>query len=314
LNSPGPEYETCASFGTMILNDDLNAIAYINDLCNRLGLDTITCGATAAFLMDCWENKLIGPEDTDGLEFAWGNVEAVVGLVKKIAAREGLGDRAADGSRALAQSIGARAVDLAVIVKGLELPMHDPRAFHGLGLAYMNSNRGACHLQHAVQAVEQGMVAWPEAGLEEDYAAAASAGKAKMVAICEDIGQIANAACICHFVFWAMGIKPLLQGLNAVAGLQWDLAAFLAAGRRSWLLKRGLNNLMGVTVADDRLPLKVVTPLDEGMAAGSVPDAELMRKEYYAHRGLDVDGVPKREVLTAAGLSSLADMLDYRPD
>ena len=308
-HGPGPEYETCASFGTMILNDDLAAIAHINDLCNRLGLDTITCGATAAFLMDCWEKGLIDGGDTDGLQFTWGNIDAVIGLIKKVALREGFGDRAAAGSWALAQSIGPQAVDLAVTVKGLELPMHDPRGFHGQGLAYMNSNRGACHLQHTVQAVEQGMVAWPEAGLEEDYPATASAGKAKMVAICEDIGQMANAACICQFVFWAMGLKPFLDGLNAVSGSEWDLTTFLAAGRRSWLLKRGLNNLMGVTVADDRLPSKVLTPLEDGMAAGSVPDEDLMRKEYYAYRGLDANGIPEKEVLADAGLGYLADML-----
>lgn len=309
-NSPGPEYETCASFGTLILNDDLTAIAHINDLCNRLGLDTITCGATAAFLMDCWEKELIDGGDTDGLQFTWGNIDAVIGLIKKIAVREGFGDRAAAGSWALAQSIGPRAVDLAVAVKGLELPMHDPRGFHGQGLAYMNSNRGACHLQHTVQAVEQGMVAWPEAGLEEDYPATESAGKAKMVAICEDIGQMANAACICQFVFWAMGLKPLLDGLNTVTGRNWDLATFLAAGRRSWLLKRGLNNLMGVTAADDRLPVKILTPLEDGMAAGSVPDENVMRKEYYAYRGLDDKGFPKRDVLEDAGLGFLADKLN----
>ena len=83
-HGPGPEYETCASFGTMILNDDLAAIAHINDLCNRLGLDTITCGATAAFLMDCWEKGLIDGGDTDGLEFTWGNIDAVIGWLKKL--------------------------------------------------------------------------------------------------------------------------------------------------------------------------------------------------------------------------------------
>jgi aldehyde:ferredoxin oxidoreductase len=309
LKGPGPEYETCASFGTMILNDDLKAIAYINDLCNRLGMDTITCGATAAFLMDCWENELIGPEDTDGLTFSWGNIDAVIELVKKIAAREGIGDRAAVGSQALAESIGASAIDLAATVKGLELPMHDPRAFHGQGLAYMNSNRGACHLQHTVQAVEQGMVSWPEAGLEEDYPALVSEGKARMVAISEDIGQMVNAACICHFVFWAMGLDPLIAGLNAVTGFGWGLSQLLSTGRRSWLLKRGLNNLMGVTARDDRLPPKVLTPLEEGLAAGSKPDQDLMKKDYYAYRGLDSNGIPEKQVLLDAGLEFLAESL-----
>jgi len=164
---PGPEYETCASFGTMIMNDDLNAVAHANELCNRLGLDTITCGATIAFMMDCYANGLLSLQDLDGLDLIWANVDAALAMVKKIAYREGFGDRAAEGSQALAASIGEAAEKYAVTVKGLELPMHDPRGFHGLGLAYMNSNRGACHLQHTVQAVEQGMVAWPEVGLDE---------------------------------------------------------------------------------------------------------------------------------------------------
>ncbi len=166
-------------------------------------------------------------EDLDGLELTWGNMEAVVAMVKKIAFREGFGERAAEGSQALAADIGGPAAEFVVTVKKLELPMHDPRAFHGLGLAYMNSNRGACHLQHSVQAVEQGMVSWPGIGLEDDYPATVSNGKAKMVCICEDIGQMANAVCICHFVHWAMGFTHLLNGFNAVTGYGFDLQTFL---------------------------------------------------------------------------------------
>ena len=310
---PGPEYETCAAFGTMVLNDNLEAVAHINDLCNRLGLDTITCGATIAFMMECYEKGLLSRKDLDGLELGWGNVEAVVAMVKKIAHREGVGDRAAEGSRVLAESIGEAAVKLAVTVKGLEVPMHDPRAFHGLGLAYMNSNRGACHLQHSVQAVEQGMVCWPQAGLEEDYAATESAGKAKMVCISENIGQMANAVCVCHFVHWAMGLDNFLDGLNAVTGYELSMEEFMAAGQRSWVLKRALNNIMGVTAEDDRLPLKILTALVDGAAAGSVPDAELMRKQYYEIRGLDERGIPTVQLLVSTGLEFLDQRLEnYR--
>ena len=306
---PGPEYETCATFGTMIMNDDLNAVAYANELCNRLGLDTITCGATLAFMMDCYANGLLSLQDLDGVDMAWGNVDAAIKTVQKIAYREGFGDRAAEGSQALAASIGKDAEKYAVTVKGLELPMHDPRGFHGQGLAYMNSNRGACHLQHAVQAVEQGMVAWPEVGLEEDYAATESAGKAKMVCISENIGQMANAACICQFVHWAMGLDEFLDGFNAVTGYGFDMQELIAAGQRAWVLKRALNNIMGVTAADDRLPQKVLTPTAEGSAAGSVPDEDLMRKEYYEIRGLDEKGFPTFGLLQELGLTFLNEIL-----
>jgi aldehyde:ferredoxin oxidoreductase len=230
-------------------------------------------------------------------------------MVKKIARREGFGDRAAEGSQALAVTIGGEAKNYAVTVKGLELPMHDPRGFHGLGLAYMNSNRGACHLQHTVQAVEPGMVAWPEAGLEEDYAATESTGKAKMVFISENIGQMANATCVCHFVHWAMGLDKFLGGFNAVTGYGLDMAEFIAAGQRAWVFKRALNNLMGITAADDRLPQKVLTPTVEGSAAGSIPDEGLMRREYYEIRGLDERGFPTLNLLQEAGLDFLSDQL-----
>jgi len=307
---PGPEYETIASFGTMIMNDNLNGIAYLNDLCNRQGLDTISCGATVAFIMDCYEKGLLSRTDLDGLDLSWGNVDAVIELVRKIARREGIGDKAALGSRAMAELVSGHAGDLTVTVKGLELPMHDPRAFHGIGLAYMNSNRGACHLQHTVQAVEQGMVAWPEIGLEEDYPATESREKAKMVCISENIGQMANAACVCHFVFWAMGLNNFFAGFNAVTGYDFSTDDFMTTGERAWVLKRALNNMMGVTSRDDRLPKKVLTALTEGAAAGSVPDETLMRREYYQIRGLDPAGIPTPELLNSLGLEFLDERLE----
>jgi len=307
---PGPEYETCATFGTLIMNADLEAVAFLNERCNRLGLDTITCGATVAFVMECFEKGLLGREDLDGLELTWGSVDAAAEMLNRIAARKGFGDRAAEGSRALAAQIGGSAADYTVTVKGLEAPMHDPRAFHGLGLAYMTSNRGACHLQHTVQAVEQGMVAWPEIGLEEDYPATASRGKAKMVSICEDVGQMANTACVCHFVYWAMGLDCFLDGFNSVTGLGFDMQTFMAVGQRAWVLKRALNNIMGVTAEDDRLPKKILTALVDGAAAGSVPDEELMRREYYEIRGLDESGIPTPQLLDSSGLEFLNERLE----
>jgi aldehyde:ferredoxin oxidoreductase len=306
---PGPEYETCATFGTMLMNDNLYAVAYVNELCNRFGLDTITCGATIAFVMEAYEKGLLSRDELDGLDLSWGNMKAVAKLVKKIAHREGFGNRAAEGSRALAKSIGEAAKDLVVTVKGLELPMHDPRAFHGMGLAYMTSNRGACHLQHTVQPVEQGMVAWEDAGFEEDYPATESQGKAKMVDIAENLGQMTNAACMCQFVYWAMGPEHLLDGFNSVTGFNFDMNALLEIGLRAWVLKRSLNNLMGVTEADDKLPTRVLTALAEGMAEGSVPDEALMKKEYYEIRGLSERGFPTPELLDSLNLKCVKEKL-----
>lgn len=300
---PGPEYETCAAFGTMIMNDDLLAVAQANELCNRLGLDTISCGATMAFVMEAYEKGLLTRGDLDGLEMTWGNMEAVLTLVNKIAFRKGFGDRAAEGSQSLAGELGEGAEDFVVAIKGLELPMHDPRAFHGMALAYMSSNRGACHLQHSVQAIEQGVVCWPEAGLKEDYPAQESRGKAEMVYLSENIGQMANAVCVCHFVHWTMGLTNLLKGFNAVTGYEMDLREFLKVGQRSWVLKRALNTIMGVTEKDDRLPRRILTPLTEGGAEGSVPDEGLMKRDYYRIRGLDKKGVPTPRSLTDLGLT-----------
>jgi aldehyde:ferredoxin oxidoreductase len=158
------------------------------------------------------------------------------------------------------------------------------------------------------------MVAWPQIGLKEDYTATESIGKAEMVCTSENIGQMANAACVCHFVHWAMGLENFLDGFNAVTGYGFSMEEFIAAGRRSWVLKRALNNLMGITAADDRLPPKVLTPTAEGSAAGSIPDESLMKKEYYQIRGLDERGFPTIQLLGSLDLEFMQPELDSLPN
>jgi aldehyde:ferredoxin oxidoreductase len=306
---PGPEYETCCTFGTMICNGDLAALIKANELCNRLGLDTISCGATIAFAMECFEKGLLGPAETGGLDLAWGDMQAVISLLPLIARRQGLGALLADGSAGAAARLGGRAADFTVTVKKLELPMHDPRGFHGMGLAYAYSSRGACHLQHAVLPVEQGFISLPELGLKDDYIGQSSQGKAAMVAICEDYGLLLNCVCQCHFVNFATPPAELLAALNAATGWTFNLDGLLECGRRIWQLKRGLVNLMGVRDEADRLPGRVMSALEEGGAAGSVPDLELMKREYKQIRGLDSDGIPRREILLGLGLPTLAQRL-----
>ena len=159
---PGPEYETVAAFGTMCLNPSLESISKANDICNRLGMDTISCGATIAFAIECYEKGLITDKDTDGMKLEWSNPEMIVQLTEKIGKREGIGNMLAEGSQIAAELIGGNAKDFLTTVKGLESPMHDPRASHGYGLAYAVSPRGACHMASLDYPMEGGMMYLPE--------------------------------------------------------------------------------------------------------------------------------------------------------
>ena len=306
---PGPEYETCGAFGTMLGNPRLDGVCKVNEHCNKLGLDTITGGCTISFAMDCFEQGILTTADTDGLELTWGNIDAAIELVQKIAKREGFGDVLADGSAAAAVKIGKGSAELLATVKGLEIPMHDPRGAHGLGLAYMMSPIGASHMQHVNDAVERGLTSYPEVGMEDFYEGQTSEGKAELVKLTEDVGQPLNSMVLCQFIAWCLDTNDFAEMLNTVTGFDYDSASFTACGERIWLAKRTINVLFGVGVDDDVLPKKILTAVTDGPAEGSVPDMEKMRSEYYALRGLDAAGKPTREALEKVGLTDMAEKL-----
>ena len=306
---PGPEYETCCSFGTLMMNYDLAGVIKANEWCNRYGMDTISCGATIALAMEAFDKGLITEKDTDGIELTWGNITGAISLIHKIAKQEGIGAVLSEGSREAAKRLGKGAEEFAVEVKGLEVPMHDPRGFHGMGLAYMTSIRGACHLMHLALGVEQGISTYTEAGFQENYIGQTSEGKAEMIKLCEDFGLPCNSLLICEYVAWTLSANELAEMVRVTTGFDFTLKDLLACGERTWLLKRGLGNMMGVRSRDDRLPGRILTPLKDGAAAGSVPDVEKLLREYYEIRGLNEDGRPKKEVLIKAGLEDLAKKL-----
>jgi aldehyde:ferredoxin oxidoreductase len=306
---PGPEYETCCTFGTLIMNDDLAGVIKANEWCNRYGMDTISCGATIAFAMEAFEKGLITQKDTGGIDLKWGNVDGAIQLLHQIARKEGIGAILSEGSREAARRLGKGAEEFSMEVKGLEVPMHDPRGFHGMGLAYMTSIRGGCHLMHLALPIEQGMSPFTEAGFQENYIGQTSEGKAEMVKLCEDLGLPCNSLVICQFVAWTYSANELADIVRVTTGFDFTLKDLLSCGERTWLLKRGLGNMMGVSAKDDRLPQRILTPLGDGSAAGSVPDVKKLLGEYYEIRGLDEEGKPKREVLIKAGLSELANKL-----
>jgi aldehyde:ferredoxin oxidoreductase len=307
---PGPEYETCGSFGTMLMNSDLTAVIKANEICNRYGMDTISCGSAIALAMELYEKGILSKQDLDGLDLTWGNMEAVMPLIRKIALREGFGDILAEGSLRAARKIGRGAEDLVVHVKGLDAPMHDPRGFHGMGLAYMMSNRGACHNQHAVLPTEQGMASWPQLfDMKDDYKGTTSVDKAMLVFNSENYGILANSLSICHYLVDILKPETILEAFNAITRFELTKEELLKTGMRDWTLKRGINNLLGITSKDDVLPKKILTALEDGGAAGSVPDVALLLSEYYAIRGLDEKGYPRPEKLSELGLGELMNRL-----
>ncbi len=308
---PGPEYETVAAFGTMCLNPSIESIGKANDICNRFGMDTITCGATIAFAMECFDKGLIDEKDTDGLALTWGNSEAIVEMAGKIGRREGFGAVLSRGSAHAAKHIGGEAMAFLTTVKGLEAPMHDPRAAHGYGLAYAVSPRGACHNASLEYPIEGGGMYLPEFDdAIGDIVEMDSRGKAGINIISQDFGTFfSSCAVFCNLGAMILNANQAVEMVNHVTGFDYTLEDVLHIGRRVWYLRRGLSNLFGAGTADDELPKRLMTALKEGPSAESVPDMNLMLKEFYQLRGLNANGLPEKQVLEKLALPELAELL-----
>jgi len=306
VEGPGPEYEGVASLGSLLMIGDMAAVIKLNEVCNDFGVDVISCGATIAFAMDCFENGLITTKDTDGIELKWGDDAAVLKMIEKIARREGFGDVLAEGSKRAARKIGGNASDYAVEIKGMEVPMHDPRANYILGLGYATGVRGACHTNDASYAISSGVLDWADIGLPIGIDVKKNEGAGEWAKHAQDLGQIYNAAVFCYMLIFVVNGEDVAELLSAASGFDYTFKEIEGCGERIWHMKRGLSNLMGITAADDRLPKKILTPTKEGGAAGSVPDIALMLKEFYPARGLGADGRPSKETLDRLGLSELA--------
>ncbi len=313
VQGPGPEYESVAAFGSMTLVSDLKAIAAANERCNRYGLDTISCGATIAFAIEAAEHGLLGgfaSEDANPslTALTWGNSAAILEMVDAIAHRRGIGDLLAEGSAAVAARLGPAAAEFEVTVKGLELAMHSPRAYHGLAIGYATAPRGACHNAANVYLM-MGGVLYPELGIEEGLPEQSSEGKAFLSAVGQDYACIQNAASFCMLNSLNLSPAEMAEALAAITGAPYTVAEISQAGERLWQLKHGINLLLGATAADDRLPSRFLQPLAEGPTAGSAPDMTRMLAEFYALRDLDAAGRPARARLEPLGLHALADAL-----
>ncbi len=131
-----PEYETMAMFGSNCCNDNLDSLIVASDICNRLGMDTISAGACVAFTLECFENGIVGTGETGGLDMRWGDHRAIIALTEMIGRREGFGDVLADGVKIAAERIGQGSERYAMHIGGQEIAAHDPRGGWGFATGY----------------------------------------------------------------------------------------------------------------------------------------------------------------------------------
>ncbi len=291
----GPEYETLGSFGSSCGIDDLKAIAKANELCNAYSLDTISTGVTIAFAMECFERGLLTAEDTGGIELRFGNAAAMLQMVELIARREGFGDLLAEGTMRAAAKIGRGTEKYAIHVKGQEVPMHEPRLKHGLGLGYAVSPTGADHVHNIHDTGYTKSTGDLKAfGILHPLPANdLSLDKVRMLLYEVNMGHFNNCAVLCIFAPWDVNRK--VEMMRAVTG--WNTTAYELAkvGERAATMARIFNLREGFTATDDYLTPRFLEPFASGPLAGVAVDAaklEEARLGYYAMMGWNTAGVP----------------------
>jgi aldehyde:ferredoxin oxidoreductase len=300
-NIAGPEYETVAAFGSLCQVDDLPLLCQANHLCNLYGLDTISCGSVIAFSFAAQHAGKLSKELTGSLALEFGNGETILKLIEMITNRQGLGDLLAEGVRRAGDTIGVP--DLALHVKGLEIPMHDPRAFFGLATTYAVAPIGASHMQGDIHTVEMG-VEIPEYEIEPGDRHS-DENKGLTIARLRNWRALFNSLPLCQL---ALLEPPLVTELyNAVTGRTMTPLQLLEIGERSMTLKRAFNIRCGITKSDDCLPKGLQKPFSAGSNEGKVPNIELQLQQFYEASSWDpTTGKPTRELLTKLGLNDVA--------
>lgn len=319
----GPEYETCTSFGSLCMNDNLVSIAKANELCNRHTLDTMSTGVVIAFAMECYEKGLLTKESADGLDLTWGNHKAIIQLIEKIAKRDGIGKLLAEGVKRAAEKIGAGAEEFALHVKGLELPMHEVRGKKGLGLSFATSNRGACHLQSFHDdMLEDETRLYQKRGFGFDPSIAprdrlyVGPEKAKLVKLGQDFMAFIDSAIFCKFFGFRGTEDTIVRVVNSVTG--WDISPIelMTIGERIFNLCRAFNVREGITRKDDKLPKRLGQPLPEGPYEGEALPRNVLEKmldSYYHLRGWSIKtGIPTQAKLEELGLEYAGNELKKR--
>lgn len=306
VDGRAPEYESFAALGSYVLVDDLEAVVYANELCNKYGIDTISVGGTIAFAIEIFERGIITEEEI-GFKPAWGDPKTLINFVHMIGRKEGFGSILSEGSRGAARIIGKGSEAYAMQIKGLELPAHDPRARTSLALAYATANRGACHLQ-GQSSIFESFATDPSIGIDKPLAPYASEGKAELVMKAQAIGSMYDSICLCRY--FRPGADVVANLIAKVTGMDMTVQSYLEMGTRIFTLKRLFNLRAGLSYRDDVIPERIAKlAFPDGGSQGNLPDLETMLKEYYQIQGWTEDGVPKVARLVELGLEEYIDLL-----
>lgn len=296
----GPEYETVVAYGPLVGIEDMRSILESNQLSNEEAIDTISAGVSIAFLIYLVKQK-IGIDsirkhlsDIKIEEIDWNQPELLKKLLNKIINKEGIGKLLSQGVREMAKKLGVDP-ELAAHVKGLEIPMHDPRAYHGQALSYMTSCVGANHNKADYFNVDNDAVSFPTLRIKQKNRFEMKR-KEKLVALMQDVRAIDDSAITCNFI--NVQFPLTIQFFNAITGFQYDKKSLIACGERINNLKRVINCKMGMSREDDKLPAIVCKALKSGATRGISLDLQDSLKKYYKARKWDWEtGLPSSEKL-----------------
>ncbi len=289
-----PEYQTLAALGGMLMNDNLEAVIKANDICNRYGIDTMGVGSGIAMAMECYENALLSREDMDGIDLTWGNADAIVAMVEKIAKREGFGALLADGALKAAERIGKGAEKYAVAIRGKSLAFHDPRLSPVLGTANIADANPAHHMDSQITGMlHEGAPIGSDPALQ-----APKTNPFAGYVIGSGYHQLLNAAGLCSLYTVATTPPPIAELIAGACDWDFGWDEALAAGRRILTLRQAFNAREGLTPDQFELPKRIASTAKVDFAA--------LRNGYFAEMGWDLkSGKPSKEALAALGLADL---------
>jgi aldehyde:ferredoxin oxidoreductase len=305
------EWETIYSLGSECGIGYLPAVLKAGDLCDRLGLDTISTGVTIGWAMECFEKGLLTKNEVDGIELTFGNHEALIDVIKKIAYRQGIGDFLAEGTKKASNKLGKQSEHFAMHNKGLELPGYDLRAMKGSALGFTTSTRGGCHLRSS-------MYDFDFRGWEEVDRFKADKMYGGIVKEREDLWTIVDSLILCKFIRGvvydpkspAAAYEKFSELYTLVTGIEMTADSLRRAGERVYNLEKAYNVREGWVKKDDYPPPRVMKdPIPDGPSKGSLVTKEefdMMLEAYFNSRGWTSEGIPTKQKLRELGLDDVA--------